>query len=59
MATGKSFNCKSKKFNRVDFKVFVTIGLVVALFGFGLIRDLYTGNYKNYGNHKPIKLQSH
>jgi hypothetical protein len=59
VSTGKSFKFKDKKFNKLDFKVLVAIGLFAVLFGFGLIRDLYTGNYKNYGNHKPVKLQSH
>jgi hypothetical protein len=45
-----------KKSNFITFKIFGVISLLALLFGYGLIRDVYTGDYKEYGKHKTIKI---
>jgi hypothetical protein len=42
--------------NTKTLKVFLVIGALAALFGYGLYKDVVSGHYKEYSKHKTVNL---
>jgi hypothetical protein len=42
--------------NIKTLKIFLVIGFLAALFGYGLYKDVVSGHYKEYSKHKTVSM---